>query len=82
MNSKSTIRLLGGKLGLVVVVCFQFITLEVIAATPLPKATYLPLDVAQKMANAALTKCAQNGHRVGAEGHLTGEKTKHALRLA
>jgi uncharacterized protein GlcG (DUF336 family) len=36
----------------------------VFAAESLPKQSYLPLDLAQRAANAALKKCAEDGYRV------------------
>ena len=47
------------------VVCiFSSTTMLTASAADLPKATYLPLELAQKAANAALAKCIADGYRV------------------
>ena len=40
------------------------ISVSVVNATELPTAAYLPLEMAQKAANAAMAQCIKDGHKV------------------
>ena len=64
----------------VISVFFALFFSPAFAAEKLPMAPYLPLDMAQKIANAAMDKCIKDGYRVSVAIVARSGETKVLLR--
>jgi uncharacterized protein GlcG (DUF336 family) len=64
----------------VISVFFVLFSSPAFAAEKLPTAPYLPLDMAQKIANAAMDKCIKDGYRVSVAIVARSGETKVLLR--
>jgi uncharacterized protein GlcG (DUF336 family) len=64
----------------VVLLLSTLIAGQAFAAEKLPTAPYLPLSVAQKVANAAMDQCIKDGHRVSVAIIARSGETKVLLR--